>query len=316
MSDKSCLEPSQRVYPVPSDRSDPPPDSAEAERIAELRQAVELWGETVAPRLLRVLCPIYKESVHRPEPVGTGILIRVDELIFLVTAAHVIEDVGRGPRYFGAAEQTMNLPPFFMTTALPHGGTRDDDPLDLGYWIVDPETAAKLSSADTLRLTDLDMRDPAEVAQGADYFLNGYPATRQPRKIRNSEVEARTLAFMTEEVNDAEYSEAKRDRRTHLLVDYAKDNFFLEGVKKEGPDLQGVSGGAVWRLSGTSDVTYGKPLLAAFAIRWRQEEPKCVIGTRALEWAKHAAREFPIHFKREMSRLRPSSPIRQGQISI
>jgi hypothetical protein len=189
-----------------------------------------------------------------------------------------------------------------MTSPIPPGGTRDDDKIDLGYWVLDPSTAGLLSSADTLRLTDLDTREPADVSRDADYFLNGYPESRQPRKMLNREVEAHTIAFMTEEVSDAEYEASGRQRREHLLVDYSKDNFYLGGIKKRGPDLQGVSGGAIWRLSGSSDATYGKPVLAAFAIRWRQAEPKCVIGTRALEWAKHAGAAFPIQFGREMSR--------------
>src|SRR5438445_5379809 len=119
-----------------SKRSDEPQNPEEADRVAKLQQATELWVETVGPRLLRVLCPIYKEGIHRPDPVGSGLLIRVDELIFLVTAAHVIEDLGRGPQYFGAAEQTMPLPSVKVTTPLPPGATRDDDPIDIGYWIL------------------------------------------------------------------------------------------------------------------------------------------------------------------------------------
>jgi hypothetical protein len=106
----------------------------------------------------------------------------------------------------------------------------------------------------------------------------------------NGEVEAHTLAFMTEEIEDTEYAAAGRDRREHLLVDYSKTDYFSAGIQRKGPDLQGVSGGAIWRLSGSSEATYEKPVLSAFAVRWRQAEPKCVIGTRALEWAKHAAR--------------------------
>jgi hypothetical protein len=278
----------------------------ESERVAELQRAVERWAETVAPRLLRVLCPIYREGIRRPDPGGSGVLIRVDELIFLVSAAHVVDDVGRGPRYFGAVERTIPLPAFTMTTPIPSGGTRDDDRLDLGYWILDPKTAALMSSADTLRLTDLDIQDVALVTRDADYFLNGYPETRQPRKIMNGEVEAHTLAFLTEEVADEEYLAAGRDRGEHLLVQYSKADFYSAGVKKVGPDLQGVSGGAIWRLSGNEHASYDKPVLAAFVGRWRQAEPKCVIATRAVEWVKHAAREFPLQFRRELDRLQRS----------
>ena len=280
-----------------------PFDAIEAERLVRLQRAVELWTEIVAPRLLRVLCPLYREGIHRPDPVGTGVLIRVDELVFLVSAAHVIDDIGRGPRYFGAADQTIPLPAFTMTSPIPAHGTRDDDQVDIGYWVLDPKTAALLSSADTLCLADLDMHDPGDIARDADYFLNGYPESRQPRKMLSGEVEAHTIAFMTKEVSHAEYETARRDRREHLLVGYSKDDFYSGGAKRRGPDLQGVSGGAIWRLSGSSDAIYDKPVLAAFATRWRQAEPKCVVGTRALEWAKHAAAAFPSQFKREMSRL-------------
>src|SRR5688500_2460033 len=109
------------------------------------------WHATVGQRLRRVLCPVYSETAHRPEPVGTGVLIRVDDLIFLVTAAHVVEDVGPGSRYFGVLDKVTPLPAVTIKTPLPASGKREEDPIDLGAWVLDPELTTKIPSADTLR---------------------------------------------------------------------------------------------------------------------------------------------------------------------
>lgn len=270
--------------------------------IEPFQTSADKWADTIGRRLLRVLCPIYSESVHRPEPVGTAILVRVDDLVFLTTAAHVIEDVGRGARYFGAAEQLIPLPAFTIRNPLPPNGTRDQDRIDLGSWVLDPATASILSSADTLRLSDLDWMEPEQVSRDARYFLNGYPESRQPRKLLNDEFEARPFSFITEEMSDEEYGAAGRRREEHLLVAFEKEGVFYRGKQKTGPDLQGVSGGAIWRLSGSPGVDTARPVLSAIVIRWRQRDPKCVVGTRASVWARHTAAEFPEQFRREAAR--------------
>lgn len=266
--------------------------------------AMELWHETVGERLLRPLCPIYSESAHRPEPVGSGFLVRVDELIFLVSAAHVVDDVGKGPRYFGAGEQILPLPAVTFTTPLPPSGRRADDLVDIGYWILDPAMTKLISSADTLRVDQLDLVDASDIALGSTYYLTGYPESRQPRRLQGDQFIAKPLHFVTEELGTSAYSYLRRSRNDYLLVDYSKTNFFSGLHKQTGPDLYGVSGGSIWRLSGSIHVQPQRPVLTGVVTAWRLKTPQCVIASRIRLWLEHASANFPSQFRNDAATRR------------
>lgn len=266
--------------------------------------AIEMWNETAGFRIARTLCPIYAEGVHRPEPVGTATLIRVDELVFLVSAAHVLDDVGTGPRYFGGSDRIKPLPAITFRSPLPDSGRREDDLVDVGYWVLDPGQAHGIPSADTLRLDQLDLTQASNIGNDAQYYLSGYPASRQPRRLTGDELEVKPLQFLTDEAAGDVYEAVGTDRIDHVIVDFDKDDFYSGFEKRFGPDLFGVSGGVIWRLTGSPEVQPQSPLLTAIVTSWRRAEPRSVIGTRMHLWLQHASSNFPAQFERELQHLR------------
>lgn len=254
--------------------------------------AIERWKETVGARLGRALAPIYKESFTQPELIGSGILIGLADTVFLLSAAHVADRVKSGPHYFGTSRELLTLPSFRLSSPLPNSGSRDDDPVDLAYWLIDPLTRQRIRSGDHLHLRELDLVRVSEIAPETNHFLNGYPVSRQPRRFDGSELTAATLSFVTDEVTLADYAECGRDRETTVIVDYDKDDFYRHDVKLTGPDLHGVSGGAIWRLEGPA-CDLQRPLLTGIATTWRRKSPKAVVGTRIHVWLRAIAKEFP-----------------------
>ena len=89
---------------------------------SDINAAAQRWSDSVGTRLIRPLTPIYREGHRHPELIGTGILIRVDDLIFLVSAAQVVEQARGGPHYFSANDEMINLPSLRLTSPLPLGG--------------------------------------------------------------------------------------------------------------------------------------------------------------------------------------------------
>ena len=267
------------------------------------RLAVEAWGAQIGERLHGVVSPLYREGIHRPDPVGSGVMIRVGELVFVVTAAHVLEDMGSGPRYLGALDELLPLPALQFTTRVPPGKTRDKDRLDVGCLLVDSHTAKRFKPADTLTLADLDIENPLSIEAEAFHFLLGYPESRQPRRLVGSEFEARTFPLLTNESSADEYRAIELERAKNLLVHFDKSDTYRSGEKITGPNMPGVSGAPIWRLTGTNGVNPGTPRLAAIAIAWRREPPLGVVGTRIVEWLRLAAQQFPAEFKAEAARL-------------
>jgi hypothetical protein len=269
----------------------------------EVHAAVERWSATVGERLLRPLAPIYKEGPRHPELFGTGILIRVEELIFLVSAGHVTDEVRGGPHYFGAGGQLLTLPSLKLSSPVESSKLRDEDPIDLGYWVLDPHTARLLTSGDTLTLAALDGARTPHDANSAQFFLNGYPRTRQPRRLDGDEYAAKPFSFMTDEATGSEYAAVGLPADQNVLVAFDKNDVFRAGLQVDGPDLFGVSGGAIWRLSGPF-ASSQHPRLAGIATTWRRSDPKVVIGTRIHVWIQAAAKEFPLQFRAAFEHMR------------
>lgn len=226
-----------------------------------------------------------------PELIGSGILIRLGRDVFLVSAAHVADRIVRGPHYFGTRE-LIPLPSLKLSSPLPASRNRDDDPIDLAYWVIDPATLKRIAIEDCLAVDELDAVPVSDVPHGDTHFLSGYPCTRQPRHIDGKELDAETLSFLTDEVTPEEYGALGRDRTTSIVVDYDKEDFYRYGEKLTGPDLHGVSGGAIWRLHGPACHPQ-RPLLTGFATTWRKAPPRAVVGTRVHVWLRHVAAKYP-----------------------
>lgn len=258
----------------------------------ELNRAVGRWNSTVGERLLRSLSPIYKEGPRHPELIGSGVLLRVADLTCLITAAHVADQVKEAPHYFGAADLLIPLGGLKMTSPLQPGTTREEDRTDLAYWVLEPATAKLLSRADTLAPGDLDLDAQEGLPSGDQYFVNGYPVSRQPRRLKDGEFAALPFSFVTEEKPVESYEAIDLDRKQNLFVSFEKGDTFRDGDRVTGPDLFGVSGGALWRLSG-GKASLQEPKLAGVVVSWRRDSPTGIIATRVRLLAHAIASEFP-----------------------
>lgn len=258
---------------------------------AQVFAAVDLWNSTVGERLLRILTPIYREGYRHPELLGSGVLLDCSEFVCLVTAAHVAEDVRDGtPHYFGAAEQLLPLGGMRYTSPLPAGTSRNNDRLDLAWWVLKRDTAAMIPANDLLPIGDLHVAG-ADTDAGGFYLVNGYPATRQPRRFSRDEWKVVPFGFVTEEASAAEYAAAEIDTKQNLFVHFDVSDTYRRGLKITGPNLHGVSGGAVWQLRGAA-ASLDNPKLAAIVISWRQASPKGIIGVRSAALVRGLVQNF------------------------
>jgi hypothetical protein len=246
--------------------------------VAQINAAMARWSETVGRTLFRFAVPIYADGPRHPRLIGTGTLMSLRGKVVLATAAHVFDDATAAPRYVGAAEMLLPFGGRRWMSLIPSGGTRDDDPVDLAVVQLAPEAANHVDLDDCLLIDDLDIAEPSHAAESDFFFVNGFPATRQPRQMRDAGFEARAFPFVTEEAAESEYAEAGISRTTSLLVHFDKDDIYRAGQLAAGPDLPGTSGGPVWRLP---SAPRERPRLAGLVVRWRLKPPLGIIARRA-----------------------------------
>src|SRR5687768_6524057 len=76
-------------------------------------EAAEIASEAASVRLHGVLAPIYIDRRNRqPELIGSGVLIRVEDLVFIATAAHVADRDVDELRLYGIRGGVRPLPAY------------------------------------------------------------------------------------------------------------------------------------------------------------------------------------------------------------
>jgi hypothetical protein len=243
-------------------------------------EAIQKWYNEVGLLLVETVTPIYKDGPRHPALLGSGMLLRFGEVVCVMTAAHVADDVISSAHYFGAGGELHPLGGLKFSSPLHPNVDRDADRVDLAFWVVTATTAAKLEQAEAITLEDFDLILPGAFDLDESFFVCGYPATRQPRRMNESEYGAKPFSFITEELLSQDYNLAGLERIQNLMVAFDKADVFRGQEKVGGPDLFGVSGGGIWRLTGLG-TSLARPKLAGLVISWNRGDPKAIIGTRA-----------------------------------
>lgn len=219
----------------------------------------------------------FKRSVVRlcaaPEPttlraLGTGLLFRLAGESFLVTAAHVLRDVGE--------QQLMCLNEARGAVVSLGGHVREaQEPHDLAILHLDSPSLTRLGEADFR--TQLDI-DTGPLSPGDSYCVYGYPIDPAYSNVSLSNWKATSLLCLA----------SLRNEPVHLENHSADDNLLLEidlntivgadGESARMPlELGGISGGPIFRISsdrvsivGVETSTYRQSNLFWFkATPWR-----------------------------------------------
>jgi hypothetical protein len=188
-------------------------------------------ADAIRDALLKRAVPLSRVDQGRLQPLATAALLRDGQRVGLLTAAHIFERAHWG-------DLAVPLPRDRRIARLHSARGRlvvhpDNDVAIL--WIGDRSLAHRLcanweaSSTDCLTLT---------VAAPATYVLVGYPACNA-RRVDGC-VYTKPLVLFTESVDAERYLYARTAER-------------IDGVTIWTPELDGVSGAMLWRISDEQD---------------------------------------------------------------
>lgn len=248
-------------------------------RVRRLTERVDRLRSRAVP----ALTPLYRRHPRgHPEPIGTGITIALDREVVVISAAHVSDYAVRSRLHMGVGTDVLPIEGQRWTSPVPPNGEREEDRTDLAFWRLQKDFAARIPAREILPESLLDVHHSTPPFRGDDdhFVILGYPVTKQPRQPADGELRAVPMTFIARSLVPSEYRTTRRNPAESLLLEYDKDDSFSLKGRSVGPDLPGLSGGAVWHYPHLLSGQRGRPLLAAIAIRWRTTEPKCIISTR------------------------------------
>jgi len=229
----------------------------------------QAWDSTVA---------IVIAHNHNIYQFGSGVLFRIADDHFVVTAGHVIKDAHKHNKTLGiisTAESFIALPGEWICSSEGQYGT-DKDPFDVAVFNLSKLAVQKLAGKPFLCLNDIDF--DLKSGNGV-YTLFGYPASwSEPSTCSSEKLQLRPFQYTTIAFNRDTKSFKEYQERFHLLLEaqleYSSTEKGSQATFKDSkgnpvpfPEgLGGISGCSVWQI-GDLDVPIDD---------WGQKQPKIV----------------------------------------
>jgi len=204
---------------------------------AALEPTIRQVEQSVEP----VITPLYvpKDLVGVPELIGTGVFLKIEDKVFILTAAHVIEQFNQCPPLISHNDKFVPVPGESYRSKKPPSGTHAHDPIDASVLRIDGPIAERLRHR-CLTLDDMYISNEAKIEA---YTVVGFP-------IREVEINEREYIHHPESLTlfscrEGEYKKLGTDRGVHILFDPGKKLISREGTA-DPPNMRGMSGGGVW----------------------------------------------------------------------
>jgi len=224
----------------PDDSTAPSPGGKVAPRFPAMLERAREWilDHTVAI--------YFQMDGGNPVPWGTGVLLRIADASFVLTASHVLERASEATLRIAACVAGSR---FVTVSPLELWRSSDTEQLDVGVVRLSDENAASLSlHKKYLRMSDLDTSQ--RMPKGA-YLLAGFPAQYSKADHAAKEITASWFSYLTALAVD----DGEQDGLT-LRLQFRESIFrHADGSEaRRAPELKGISGCGIFRLWQESQV--------------------------------------------------------------
>jgi hypothetical protein len=233
----------------------------------------------ILPRITRATVPFYVVQNDRIVRDRSGVLLRVGDEHFLLTASHYLKAKVQNSTYLYAGWCEETAIPVPLADAIFH--TSEEESRDLAVVKLSSESATQLMSSSTpITLLDVARQCSDEKAY---YVVCGYP--QEWLRVMPDRIESAPLNYLcaTYRGDPLPTDTFMYDARVHLLLDFTRDAYHIQSSQpatlpaKEG--IVGISGCGVWRIVGESSHEIKN---------WKPEDVK-LVGIEHRYWQKQGA---------------------------
>lgn len=202
--------------------------------------------------LARNIVPLFRDVRGRPSLVGTGLLVSAGERSFLVSAAHVFDDLDAGGElYFYIGPSTRRrLAGRLRKTSNPPGDLRNQKALlDVGVLLLTGPGLPPYPQVDKCCLSVTALTPSALPRQGKQYLITGFPSSKSRPNPVGRNVTSKVYAFRNASAQPNIYARLGMSDRTHILVSFDRKRSVSSDKRVATfPDPRGMSGAPVWLL--------------------------------------------------------------------
>lgn len=234
----------------------------------------------MAARTAQVTKPVFAHAKHAPPQFsGSGILARLLDVPFFITAAHVQDNAPDSGLLVGSPTGIVPLYGRRYVTRPHETKGRDHDQLDIAVLRLDAGTSARFTDSDFLRQEELAMAPTALPSR--NLLVVGFPASIQRTSPTRPPIHGALYTLLAGPLPTDDYSKVGYSQENHLLVSFDRKDVWRASGKATSPALEGLSGGGVWYTSDTF-LTDPAVRLAGIVTAWHPQTPKCIIASRLI----------------------------------
>lgn len=229
--------------------------------------------EKVSSKLVKSTCQIFINEQQRYISIGSGVLIRIQERSFLVTAAHVLNDNNIGQLHLRVSNGFLAL--YSINKELKFTTDRLAD-VDLSILEFNSQL---YKQCDFLELNDLDINH--ELNDSKNYFICGFPGTKTNYNPYHKKYQVQPFTFLTEPYSKPK-GEAGLATDWSIFAKYPRKKLMKlpESTKTVGPEPYGISGCGIWCLKNSIISEGEEPLLHLVGIMIEINSSQEMLGTK------------------------------------
>ncbi|MGE0469022.1 MAG: trypsin-like peptidase domain-containing protein [Nitrospira sp.] len=202
--------------------------------------------------LARSILPLFAQvSSGKPKLVGSGFLVSSDTNSYLVSAAHVFDELKTGHELFFYIEPHIRqkLSGSLRLTKTPEGNNRKLDRLDVGVLRLEGPGLPPYPKVDKYPLVFDALMPNALPRDGKQYLLIGFPESKSRANPIAREVASEIYSFRNASAAPQKYADLGVSTQSHVVLSFnRKRTVGHDSQIRTFPEPSGMSGSPVWLL--------------------------------------------------------------------
>lgn len=199
--------------------------------------------------LTKCVVPIFKNSEFDKSIYGSSLFVYYNENVFLITASHVIGELGHLKLFIFNGENLERL----QCDILSLKSINETDSVDLSLLRLSDNSIKTLSKLHKAMSLD-SIGNILPNGSGLLYLVIGYPYSKN--RFRAIVKGTKVFTYIGIEVDESKYQELKTDQAKEFILKIESENVLdmnPDNIIQNLPYLNGISGGGVWCI-GNSDI--------------------------------------------------------------
>jgi hypothetical protein len=203
--------------------------------------------------LARSILPLFA-SVHsgKPKLIGSGFLVSSRANSYLVSAAHVFDELNTGHELFFYVEPhtKRKLSGSLRLTKVPEGNNRKLDRLDVGVLKLEGPGLPPYPKVEKYSLAFDALKPNMLPRDGKQYLLIGFPESKSRANPIAREVASEIYGFRSASAALQKYADLGVSTQSHVVLSFdRKRTVGPDSLIRTFPEPSGMSGSPVWLLS-------------------------------------------------------------------